>query len=75
MSSTLIRKYPEAMPFATSSGTMQFQPDQPIPAALIRKRVKARIAENLEIADARAQKKKAAAKPRPNSRTKRKRKA
>jgi uncharacterized protein YdhG (YjbR/CyaY superfamily) len=57
MSSTLIRQQPEAQAFATSSGTMQFQPDKPIPAALIKKLVQARIAQNLEIADARAAKK------------------
>ena len=64
MSSTLIAQLPEAAPFATSTGTMQFQPDKPIPAALIRKIVKARIAQNLEIASERAAAKKAkAAKP------------
>ncbi len=68
MSSTLIQKIPEAAAFATSTGTMQFQPDKPIPAALVTKIVKARIAQNLEIADERAQKKRAAAKPRPRSR-------
>ena len=57
MSSTLIREFPEAAPFATSSGTMQFQPDRPIPAALVKKMVKARIAQNLEIADERARRK------------------
>lgn len=70
MSSTLIRQTPEAAAFATSSGTLQFQPEKPIPAALVRKLVKARIAQNLEIADERAArkaKKKAAAKPRPSS--------
>jgi uncharacterized protein YdhG (YjbR/CyaY superfamily) len=58
MSSTLIRQFPEAAPFATSSGTMQFQPDKPIPAALVKKMVKARVAQNLEVADERAQRKK-----------------
>jgi uncharacterized protein YdhG (YjbR/CyaY superfamily) len=64
MSSTLIAKYPEAASFATSSGTMQFQPDKPIPAALVKKLVQARIAENLEAAEARGKKsvKKVAAK-------------
>src|SRR5688572_33047550 len=57
MSSTLISKFPEAQPFATSSGTMQFQPDRPIPAVLVKKLVKARIAQNLEIADERARRK------------------
>jgi len=32
--------------FETSKGTVRFQPDNPIPAALVRKIVKARIAEN-----------------------------
>ncbi|HEX5008536.1 MAG TPA: DUF1801 domain-containing protein [Hyphomonadaceae bacterium] len=59
MSSTLIRQIPEAAPFATSSGTLQFQPDKPIPAALVKTLVKARVAQNLEIADERAQRKKA----------------
>lgn len=65
MSSSLIQTFPEAAEFATSSGTMQFQPDKPIPAALVKKLVKARIAQNLEVADARAHRaatKKAAAK-------------
>ena len=57
MSSTLIREFPEAAPFATSSGTMQFQPGKPIPAALVKKMIKARIAQNLEIADERARRK------------------
>jgi uncharacterized protein YdhG (YjbR/CyaY superfamily) len=70
MSSTLIQKFPEAAPFAASSGTMQFQPGKPIPASLVTKMVKARIAQNLEIADERTAAKatkKAAAKPRPKS--------
>ncbi len=61
MSSTLIAKHPEAAPFATSSGTLQFQPDKPIPAALVKKLVKARIVQNLEVQDERAAAKKAKA--------------
>ena len=57
MSSTLIRNFPEAAAFATSSGTLQFQPEKPIPAALVKKLVKARIAQNLEVADERARRK------------------
>lgn len=57
MSSTLIKQTPDAQPYATSTGTMQFQPDKPIPAALIRKLVQARIAQNLEIAAEREKKK------------------
>ncbi len=59
MSSTLLKTLPEATPFASSTGTMQFQPDKPIPAALVKKIVKARIAQNLEVADERATAKKA----------------
>lgn len=75
MSSTLIDQFPEAAPFATSSGTLRFQPDKPIPAALVMRMVKARIAQNLEIAGERAAntKIKAAAKPRPKSKSKAKR--
>jgi uncharacterized protein YdhG (YjbR/CyaY superfamily) len=57
MSSALIKQVPEAQAYATSTGTMQFQPDKPIPPALIKKLVQARIAQNLEIADERAKKK------------------
>jgi uncharacterized protein YdhG (YjbR/CyaY superfamily) len=32
--------------FETSKGTIRFQPDAPLPAALVRKLVRARIAEN-----------------------------
>jgi uncharacterized protein YdhG (YjbR/CyaY superfamily) len=54
MSSTLIQNFPEAAAFSTSSGTLQFQPEKPIPATLVKKLVKARIAQNLEVADERA---------------------
>jgi uncharacterized protein YdhG (YjbR/CyaY superfamily) len=57
MSSTLIQQYPEAQAFAVSSGTMQFQTDKPIPAALIKKLVQARIAQNLKITEERSKKK------------------
>ena len=59
MSSTLLQALPEAAPFMTSSGTLQFQPGKPIPAALVKKIVKARIVQNLEIASERAAAKKA----------------
>ncbi len=61
MSSNLLQSYPEAAPFVTSSGTMQFQPAKPIPAALVKKIVKARIAQNLEVAAERTAIKKARA--------------
>ena len=62
MSSSLIAEHKEAAAFATSTGTMQFQPDKPIPAALVKKLVKARVAHNLETAIS-AVAKKAKAKP------------
>jgi uncharacterized protein YdhG (YjbR/CyaY superfamily) len=36
----------ELRKYTTSTGTIRFQPDDPLPAALVRKLVKARIAEN-----------------------------
>ena len=54
MNASIIASFPEAAPFATSKGTMQFQPGRPIPPALVKKIVKARIVQNLETADERA---------------------
>ena len=59
MSSALLKTLPEAAPFTTSSGTMQFQPSKPIPATLVKKIVKARVAQNLEVSAERAAAKKA----------------
>jgi uncharacterized protein YdhG (YjbR/CyaY superfamily) len=66
MNASIIASFPEAAPFATSKGTMQFQPEKPIPPALVKKIVKARIVQNLETADERAaaKRKKAAMKKR-----------
>lgn len=36
----------ELAEYETSKGTIRFQPDQPLPAALVRKLVKARMVEN-----------------------------
>lgn len=66
---TIARHAKELDGYGTSRGTIQFSPEKPIPAAVVKKIVKERIAQNLEIANARAKKKKAAAKPRPPSRT------
>ena len=44
--STVAAHQDELKDYDTSKGTIRFQPDQPLPAALVRKLVKARIAEN-----------------------------
>ena len=50
--------------YSTSAGTIRFTPAQPLPASLIRKIVKARVAENKEDAPPRRSPAKAAAKKR-----------
>jgi uncharacterized protein YdhG (YjbR/CyaY superfamily) len=42
--------------FDTAKGTIRFKPEKPIPAALVKKIVRARIAENKALAAARAKK-------------------
>lgn len=37
--------------FSVSKGTVRFQPESPIPASLVRKLVRARLAENLSLDD------------------------
>jgi uncharacterized protein YdhG (YjbR/CyaY superfamily) len=47
MSSTTVEAHKDELKdYDTSKGTIRFQPDKPLPAALVRKLVKARIAEN-----------------------------
>ncbi len=47
MSGTTVEAHQDDLAgYDTSKGTIRFQPDQPLPAALVRKLVKARIAEN-----------------------------
>ena len=45
-SSTVEAHKDELKDYDTGKGTIRFQPDNPLPAALVRKLVKARIAEN-----------------------------
>ena len=47
MSSTTVEAHKDELKdYDTSKGTIRFQPEKPLPAALVRKLVKARIAEN-----------------------------
>jgi uncharacterized protein YdhG (YjbR/CyaY superfamily) len=45
-SATVAAHREDLMDYDTSKGTIRFQPEKPLPAALVRKLVKARIAEN-----------------------------
>jgi uncharacterized protein YdhG (YjbR/CyaY superfamily) len=45
-SATVAAHKDELKDYATSKGTIRFQPDAPLPASLVRKLVKARIREN-----------------------------
>lgn len=48
-SAALIEEYAEELaPFDTSRGTIRFTPAKPLPAALVKKLVRARLAENRE---------------------------
>ena len=48
LSSTTVERFrSELKAFGTSKGTIRFQPEKPLPASLVRKIVKERIAENL----------------------------
>lgn len=55
MSAGLIESYAEELaPFETSRGTIRFTPAKPLPATLVKRLVRARLAENREKAAARA---------------------
>lgn len=46
MSSTTVKKHSAALKdYGTSTGTVRFQPEKPLPSSLVRKLVKARVAE------------------------------
>jgi uncharacterized protein YdhG (YjbR/CyaY superfamily) len=49
MSASTVAAYKDELTgYETSTGTIRFQPDNPLPAALVRRMVKARIAENAD---------------------------
>jgi uncharacterized protein YdhG (YjbR/CyaY superfamily) len=49
MSSSIVEAHKEELKdYDTSKGTIRFQPDKPLPVGLVRKLVKARIAENAD---------------------------
>lgn len=49
LSGATVAEHAEALSgFETSKGTIRFQPDKPLPAALVRLLVKARIEENMQ---------------------------
>jgi uncharacterized protein YdhG (YjbR/CyaY superfamily) len=57
MSIPVIKKFKaELKPYKISGTTIQFRPEKPVPAALIRKIIKARILENNELAASRLKK-------------------
>lgn len=59
MSSTIIAGHADALKgFKTSAGTVQFSPEKPIPDDIVVAMVRARLAQNAEIAAERAAKKK-----------------
>lgn len=54
MSSTLIAEFAAALDgYKTSTGTVQFTPERPIPGDVVRRMVEKRLAQNAEIAAAR----------------------
>jgi uncharacterized protein YdhG (YjbR/CyaY superfamily) len=53
MSATTVEAHAEDLRgYDTSKGTIRFQPDQPLPEALVRKLVEARVAENRSLVNA-----------------------
>ena len=47
MSAALLDEFAdEVAPYRTAKGTLQFAPDKPLPAALVKKLVKARVRQN-----------------------------